>query len=105
MQTLKNLGLRRFLPKRVTDLEVQINAEPGRLERRGGEVGRMDKHLARNATNVEARPLEGAHLDQGDSELVEPLVNDRVPDPVPIMQRSKCRTPLSCQRAPCATAR
>ena len=38
----------------------------------------MDEHLARNAANVEAGAAKGAHLDQRDTEMVEPVVDDRV---------------------------
>ncbi len=38
----------------------------------------MDEHLARNAADVEAGAAEGAHLDQRDTEVVEPVVDDRV---------------------------
>jgi hypothetical protein len=58
--------------------EVQINPKPGRLDCRSRKVGGVDQHLARNTANVEARPAERAHLHQCHSEVVEPIVDDRV---------------------------
>jgi hypothetical protein len=58
--------------------EVQINTEPGRLDRRGRKIGRVDEHLAGNAADIEACATECAHFDQGNAQLVEPVVDDGV---------------------------
>jgi len=62
-------------------LQVQINPEPVGLNRRGGKIGRVDEHLAGNTANIEAGPTKGAHLDQRDTEVIESLIDDRVPGP------------------------
>ena len=38
----------------------------------------MDEHLAGNAADVEASPAKGSHLDERNTEVVEPLVDDRI---------------------------
>jgi hypothetical protein len=62
-------------------LKVEINPEPGGLNRRSGEICRIDEHLARNAANVEAGSTESTHLDNRDIEVVKPVVDDRVSGP------------------------
>src|SRR3954451_4608819 len=59
-------------------LKIQLNPKPVGLNRRCGEIGQINQHLAGNATNVEAGPAESAHLDDCDVEMVKPLIDDRV---------------------------
>ena len=62
-------------------LKIQINSKPVGLNRRCGKIGEIDQHLAGNATDVEARPAESAHLDDCDIEMVKPFIDDRVTGP------------------------
>ena len=58
--------------------QLQVDAQRGRLLRRPGQTGRVDVHLARDATDVEAGAAEGARLDDRHRLVGEPVVDDRV---------------------------
>jgi hypothetical protein len=59
-------------------MEIEIDPEPGRLNRRCGKIGGIDEHFAGNASNVQAGSPEGSHLDDRDGQVVKSLVDDRV---------------------------
>ena len=56
-----------------------VDAEPARVPDVLRDVGRVDVHLGRDAADVDAGAAEDAVFDDGDVEVGEAVVDDRVP--------------------------
>ena len=70
-------------------VERCVDAEPAGAAYRVGHLRGVDVHLRRDAADVDARSAEGALLDDRDAPIARSGVTSELPEPLPMIARSK----------------